>query len=89
MGSRQEGRAGGREDGGTAPGGVEVEPHAVSLADGSEGFDGVVGAEDGGAGRGVQVKGGEALFFGLVDEGVEGGGIHAAGLGVYGNGADG
>lgn len=41
------------EDGGTAPGGVDVQPDVVLLADFGEGFDGVVGAEDGGAGGGV------------------------------------
>ena len=41
------------------------------------------------AGRGVEVEGREALVFGLGDEGGEGGRVHAAGLGVHGDGADG
>ena len=59
------------------------------LADGGEGADGVVGAEDGGAGCGVEVEGCEALFFDVGNEGGEGGGVHAAGFGVHGDGVDG
>ena len=66
-----------------------MQPEVVSFADLGEGGDGVVGAEDGGAGGGVEVEGRVAFFFCLGDEGGEGGGGHAAGLGVYGDGADG
>lgn len=52
---------GGGEDGGAAPGGVDVEPEVVGLADGGDGFEGVVGAEDGRAGGCVHVEGGLAL----------------------------
>ena len=83
------GRVGGGEDGGAAPGGVEVQPEVVALADGGEGRDGVVGAEDGGAGRGVEVEGRESLFLGLGDEGGQGGRVHAAGFWVHGHGPDG
>ena len=62
------GGVGGREDDGAAPGGVDVEPEIVRLADGGEGADGVVGAEHGGAGGGVEVEGRLALAFGLGDE---------------------
>lgn len=54
---------GGGEDDGPSPRGVDVEPHVVRFANGGEGSDGVVGAEDGGAGGGVQVEGGVAFFF--------------------------
>ena len=57
----------GREDGRSAVRGVDVEPDVVGSADGSEGGNGVVGAQDGGAGRGVQVEGGAAFFFGGGD----------------------
>ena len=83
------GRVGGGEDGGAAPGGVDVQPEAVLPADGGEGADGVVGAEDGGAGRRVEVEGRLALLLRRGDEGGEGGGVHAAGLRVHGDGADG
>jgi len=55
------------EDGGPAPAGIDVEPEVVPLADGGDGFEGVVGAEDGGAGCGVHVEGRLALVFGLLD----------------------
>lgn len=77
------------EDGGAAPGGVDVQPEVVFLADGGEGFDGVVGAQDRRPGRGVEVEGRAALVFGFGDAGGEGGRVHAAGLGVHGDGADG
>lgn len=77
------------EDGGAAPGGVDVQPEVVRLADGGEGFDGVIGAQDRGPRRGVEVEGREALVFGFSDAGGEGGRVHAAGLRVYGDGADG
>ena len=80
---------GGREDGGAAPGGVDVQPEVVLLADGGKGSDGVVGAQDGGSSRGVEVKWREALVFGLGDEVRERGWVHAAGFGVHGDGADG
>lgn len=85
----QLGRVRGGEDGGAAPGGVEVQPEAVRAADGGEGLDRVVRAEDRGAGRRVEVKGRLALFLGGGDEGGEGGRVHAAGVGVHGDGADG
>ena len=59
------------------------------FADGGEAGDGVVGAEDGGAGRGVEVEGRVTFSFGFGDEGGEGRGVHAAGLGVHGDAADG
>ena len=80
---------GGREDGGAAPRGVDVQPEVVLLADGRERRDGVVGAEDGGAGRGVEVEGREALVLGVGDAGRQGGGVHAAGFWVHGHGTDG
>ena len=83
------GRVGGGEGGGAAPGGVDVQPEAVLPADGGEGPDGVVGAEDGGAGRRVEVEGRLALRLRRGDEGGEGGGVHAAGVRVHGDGADG
>lgn len=55
------------EDGGATPAGIDVEPEVVPLADGGDGFEGVVGAEDGGAGCGVHVEGRLALVFGLLD----------------------
>lgn len=85
----QFGRVGGGEDGGAAPGGVDVQPEVVRGADGCERGDGVVGAQDGGAGRGVEVEWGLASLLGLGDEGGQGGGVHAAGLGVHGDGDDG
>ena len=78
-----------REDGGTAPGGVDVQPEVVLLADGRERGNGVVGAEDRGAGRGVEVEGREALGFGVCDAGRQGGRVHAAGFGVHGYRVDG
>ena len=77
------------KDGRSAPGCVDVQPDMVLLADGREGDDGVVGAEDGGAGRGVEEERGEAFFFRRGDAGGEGGGVHGAGLWVDGDGADG
>lgn len=64
----------GREDGGAAPGGVDVQPEVVALADFGDGGEGVVGAEDGGAGGGVHVEGRVAGAFGRGDGRVEGGG---------------
>ena len=60
---------GGREDRRAAPGGVDVQPELVLLAEGGERGDGVVGAEDGGAGRGVEVEGREAFVLGVGDAG--------------------
>ena len=77
------------KDGGAAPRGVNVQPDAVLLADGREGPDGVVRAEDGGAGRGVEEERGAAFFFGRGDAGGEGGRVHGAGFWVDGDGADG
>lgn len=77
------------EDGGAAPGGVDVQPEVVLPADGGEGSDGVVGAQDRGSRRGIEVEGREALVFGFGDAGGEGGRVHAASLGVHGDGADG
>ena len=85
----QFGRVQGREGGGAAPGGVDVQPEVVLLADGGERRDGVVGAEDGGAGRGVEVEGREASVLGVDDAGRQGGWVHAAGFGVHGNREDG
>ena len=79
----------GREDGGAAPGGVDVQPEVVLFADGRERGNGVVGAEDRGAGRGVEVKGREALGLGVGDAGRQGGRVHAAGFGVHGHRVDG
>ena len=52
----------GGEDRGTAPGGVDVQPDVVGFADFGEGWDRVVGAEDGGAGGGVEVEGRVAIL---------------------------
>ena len=79
----------GREDRGAAPGGVDVQPEVVFLADVRERGDGVVGAQDGGAGRGVEVEGREALVFRVGDGARQGGWVHAAGCRVHGHGADG
>ena len=79
----------GGEDGRAAPGGVDVQPEVVVAADGGEGAERVVGAQDRGAGRGVEVEGGLASVLCRGDEGREGGGIHAAGLGVHGHGPHG
>ena len=87
--ARQFVRVGGREDGRPAPGGVDVQPEPVLLAEGRERGDGVVGAEDGGAGRGVEVEGREALVLGVGDAGRQGRRVHAAGFWVHGNGPDG
>lgn len=73
------------EDGGTAPGTVDVQPEVVLFADGGDGFEGVVRAEDGGAGCGVDVEGGFAFGFGFLNEFLEGGGDHPA-LRVDGDG---
>ena len=59
----------GGEDRGSAPGGVDVQPYVVLFADFGEGRDRVVGAEDGGAGRGVEVEGRVAFLFCGFDEG--------------------
>lgn len=66
-----------------------MQPHFVGFADVGECGDGVVGAEDGGAGRGVEVEGRLAGFFGFFYEGDEGVGVHAAGFGGNGDGDDG
>ena len=60
-------RVRGREDGGAAPGGVDVQPELVLLAEGRERGDGVVGAQDSGAGGGVEVEGRETLVLGVGD----------------------
>lgn len=44
-----------------------MEPEVVRLADGCEGADGVVRAQDSGASGGVDVEGRLALVFGLGD----------------------
>lgn len=88
VGAGEFGGVRGREDGGAAPGGVDVQPEVVARADVGDGREGVVGAEDGGAGRGVHVEGGVAGIFGGGNGGVEGGGHHAAG-GVDGDGPHG
>ena len=67
-----------REDGRTAPGGVDVQPEVVRAADLGDGAQGVVAAQDGRAGGGVDVEGGFVFGVGLGDEGCEGRGVHAA-----------
>lgn len=57
----------GGEDGGTTPGGVDVEPDVVSFADGSDFGKGVLRAEDGSSRCAVNVEGGVAFPFGLFD----------------------
>lgn len=76
---------GGGEDGGAAPRGVDVEPEVVRFADLGDFGEGVIGAEDGGSRRGVDVEGGFLFRLGFEDERVELGGDHAA-LGVDGDG---
>ena len=79
---------GGGEDGGAAPGAVDVQPEVVTGADGGDGGEGIVGAEDGGARCGVHVEDRVAGGFGFGDARLEFGGDHAAG-GVDGDGPDG
>lgn len=67
-----------REDGRTAPGGVDVQPEVVRAADLGDGAQGVVAAQDGRAGGGVDVEGGFVFGLGLGDEGFEGRRVHAA-----------
>lgn len=68
---------------------VDVQPEVVRFADGGEGDDRVVGAENRGAGGGVEVEWRVAFFFRLGDERGQGRGVHAAGLWVHGDRADG
>ena len=65
-----------------------MQPEVVAFADFGDGREGVVGAEDGGAGGGVDVEGCVAGGFGGGDGRGEGGGQHAAG-GVDGDGPHG
>lgn len=76
----------GGEDGGTAPGSVDVQPEVLLAADLRDGADGVVASQHGRARRRVDVKGGFALAPGAGDEGFEGGRAHAAGGAVDGDG---
>lgn len=88
FGTGEFGALGGGEDEGAAPGAVDVEPQVVFLADGGDFVEGVEGAQDGGAGGGVDVEGGAVLGEGLLDQGFELRGDHAA-LFVDGDGPDG
>lgn len=77
----------GGKDGRAAPRGVDVHPEVELLADGRDFLKGVVAPQDGGAGGGVDVKGGEALVEGLLDEAAEFRGDYPA-AGVDGDGPD-
>ena len=65
-----------------------MQPEVVSSADGGEVGEGIVGAEDSGAGGGVDVEGRVPVGLGFFDLGREGGGEHSAGR-VGGDGPDG
>lgn len=92
VGAVEFGGVGGGEDGGAAPGGVDVEPEVVGAADGGEWGEGVVGAEHGGAGGGVEVEWSVAFLLGFDDEAFQGGRVHGAvcedGDGPDGGGAE-
>ncbi len=81
-------RMSGREDSGAAPGGVYVEPEVVSGTDGGDFGKGVIGAEDGGAGRGVHVERRVSVCLGLFNLRGESVRKHASRR-ISGNGPDG
>ncbi len=76
-----------REDHGSAPAGVYVQPEIVFFADSGDFGEGVVGAQNCSAGRGVDVEGCSAFGSSFEDELLEFRGYQAA-LRVNGNRPD-